>query len=117
MKWHTDLAVVNGINRLVPHAFSPKEYPDTDCPPHFYARGKNPQWKYYSVWMDYAKRLCKMFSYGRNAANTAVLYHAEAEWKNGTCLPNEIILQHLSQAQIGALTIPIDALNTASVSV
>lgn len=116
MKWHTDLAVVNGINRLVPHAFSPKEYPDTDCPPHFYARGKNPQWKYFSVWMDYAKRLCKMFSYGRNAANTAVLYHAEAEWKNGTCLPNEIILQHLSQAQIGTLTIPFDALKTASVS-
>ncbi len=113
MKWHTDLAVVSGINRLVPHAFSPKEFPDPDCPPHFYAHGKNPQWKHFHVWADYAQRLCETFSNGRNAANTAVLYHAEAEWRNGECLPNEQILQHLSQAQIGALTVPFDSLEHA----
>ena len=41
MKWITDHLIVRGINHLVPHAFDPKEFPDFDCPPHFYAHGMN----------------------------------------------------------------------------
>ena len=43
MKYLLDHLLVKGINYLVPHAFSMAEYPDIDCPPHFYARGNNPQ--------------------------------------------------------------------------
>ncbi|MFR6327621.1 MAG: hypothetical protein ACLUOI_01455 [Eisenbergiella sp.] len=39
MKWLTDFMLVRGINVFVPHAFSPKDFPDPDCPPHFYAHG------------------------------------------------------------------------------
>ncbi|HHX61057.1 MAG TPA: hypothetical protein GX707_10155, partial [Epulopiscium sp.] len=42
MKWLTDHMLVRGINKFIPHAFSPI-FPDRDCPPHFYARGNNPQ--------------------------------------------------------------------------
>lgn len=38
MKWLTDHMLVRGVNHFVPHAFSQKEFPDWDCPPHFYAR-------------------------------------------------------------------------------
>ena len=37
-KWLVDYMLVRGINNLVPHAFSPKSFPDSDCPPHFYAK-------------------------------------------------------------------------------
>lgn len=45
MKWLLDHMLVNGINYFVPHAFSMKDFPDPDCPPHFYARGMNPQFR------------------------------------------------------------------------
>lgn len=45
MKWIADHLVSRGINYIVPHAFSPKAYPDFDCPPHFYAHGHNPQYR------------------------------------------------------------------------
>ena len=61
MKWLTDHVCVRGVNRLVPHAFSPKEN-DEDCPPHFYAGGKNPQWKYFHIWSEYAGRVCSLLS-------------------------------------------------------
>ena len=32
MKWITDYLLLQGVNRLVPHAFSMKEYPDDECP-------------------------------------------------------------------------------------
>jgi hypothetical protein len=36
-KYLADHFMVRGINHFVPHAFSPKAFPDPDCPPHFYA--------------------------------------------------------------------------------
>ena len=54
MKWITDHLIVRGINYIVPHAFNPKEYPDWDCPPHFYAHGYNPQFRYFKYYSDYA---------------------------------------------------------------
>ncbi len=80
MKWLTDHMLVRGINWLVPHAFSPHEYPDLDCPPHFYARGRNPQYRYFKILMQYANRICHFFNDGIHIAPIVILYHAEAEW-------------------------------------
>src|SRR5690625_2865634 len=35
MKWITDHMLVRGVNYFIPHAYSQKEFPDPDCPPHF----------------------------------------------------------------------------------
>ena len=116
MKWHTDLAVVRGISRLVPHAFSPGECPDPDCPPHFYARGKNPQWSYFPHWLRYAEEICRFAGSGKNAASVGILYHAEAEWGNGSAIPCERIIAALAKRQISALIIPFDDLENPAVS-
>lgn len=108
MKWLTDHAAVRGVNLLVPHAFTPKEG-DTDCPPHFYARGDNPQWPYFKVWAEYANRVCGLLSTGTHRAEAAVLYHAEAEW-GGDCQPFEIPVKTLLEHQIDCDVIPADAL-------
>lgn len=106
---------MRGINRLIPHAFSPKEK-DEDCPPHFYARGENPQWDYFHVWSDYANRLCALLSEGQHIADAAVLYHAEAEW-GGEYEPFETAVKALAEAQIDCDVVPADYLmqNRASV--
>ena len=55
MKWLTDFMLIRGINIFVPHAFSAKDFPDPDCPPHFYAHGHNlqaPYMKYLFTYMN-----------------------------------------------------------------
>ncbi len=79
MKWLTDWMTARGTNWYVPHAFSPI-FPDPDCPPHFYAGGRNPQWPYFRQWGDYANRSCLMLREARHVAPIAVLYPAEAHW-------------------------------------
>lgn len=79
-KWLADYMLVRGVNQLVPHAFNPKAFPDGDCPPHFYAQGYNPQYPEFKLLMDYCNRLCGLLSGGTARMNTAVLFHAEAEW-------------------------------------
>lgn len=106
MKWLTDYACVRGINMFIPHAFSPK-FPDPDCPPHFYARGKNPQWRYFNKWVKYTNRLCHLLSGGKHIAPIAVIYHAEAEW-SGNYEPFEKVVKILLQNQIDCDVIPID---------
>lgn len=108
MKWYTDHVCVRGVNLLVPHAFSPKKG-DVDCPPHFYARGENPQWKYFDVWSGYANRICNRLSGGIHIANAAVVYHAEAEW-GGEYQPFEKIVHCLAVKQIDCDVIPVDLL-------
>jgi len=83
MKYLTDHFLVRGISQYVPHAFSPKEIPDPDCPPHFYAHGENPQYRHFGKLMRYLNRMCHVFSGGLHAAPVAVLYHGEAEWTGG----------------------------------
>jgi hypothetical protein len=83
MKYLTDHFLVRGINRFVPHAFSPKEFPDPDCPPHFYARGNNPLFRHFGKLMAYMNRLCHLLSGGVHIAPAALLYHGEAEWTGG----------------------------------
>ena len=83
MKYLTDHFLVRGINQYVPHAFSPKAFPDPDCPPHFYAHGNNPQYRHFGKLMRYLNRMCHIFSGGIHVAPVALLYHGEAEWTGG----------------------------------
>lgn len=80
MKWIADHMLVRGINEFCPHAFNPKAYPDTDCPPHFYAHGRNPQYPEFYILMKYINRTAHLLSGGTHRAPVAVLYHGEAEW-------------------------------------
>lgn len=109
MKWITDFLISRGVNRLVPHAFSMKEYPDPDCPPHFFARGHNPQYKHFGDLMVYADRLCERFSGGVGGARTAILYPGECDWMN-ECMPVEVPGRVLDQCQIDFWVLPEDCL-------
>lgn len=79
-KYMLDHFLVRGINHYVPHAFSAKEFPDPDCPPHFYAHGNNPQYRHFGYLMSYANRVCELISDGRSKVTAAILYHGEADW-------------------------------------
>ena len=114
MKWITDHLIVRGINYLVPHAFSPKEFPDWDCPPHFYAQGHNPQFRYFSVYSNYANRLMNLFQNGVHKAPAAVLYPAEQEWA-GDYMPVEKPVRELLENQIDCDIVSADYLLDAVV--
>jgi hypothetical protein len=107
MKWMTDHMLVRGVNHFVPHAFSPKEYPDRDCPPHLYARGKNPQYRYYKYLNLYTNRVSHLLSGGTHVATAAVLYHAEAEW-SGECMYFQKPVKELMRNQIDCDVLPCD---------
>lgn len=107
MKWLTDHLLVRGVNNFVPHAFSPKAFPDWDCPPHFYAGGNDPQFKYMKIWSYYTNRISHLLSGGNHVATVAVLYHAEAEWL-GEYMPFEKVVKELMQSQIDCDIIPAD---------
>jgi len=109
MKYILDHLVVRGINYLVPHAFSMREYPDLDCPPHFYARGHNPQFKHFAFLMHYANRLCHIFNGGRHVAPVAVLYPGESEW-TGKAMKMQKPARVLTENQIDFDFVPIDIL-------
>jgi hypothetical protein len=106
-KYLADHFMVRGVNNFVPHAFSPKPFPDPDCPPHFYAHGHNPQYRHFGALMAYMNRVCRLFSEGRHIAPVAVLYHGEAEWA-GDYMPMEKPCHLLADAQIEYDIIPPD---------
>lgn len=109
MKWITDHLLARGINFFVPHAFDPKDYPDWDCPPHFYAHGNNPQFRYFPVLMNYMQRMCHLLQGGVHAAAVAVLYPAEGEW-SGEAQPVEQVLRELDRNQIETTVVSPDDL-------
>jgi hypothetical protein len=109
MKWLTDHMMVRGINYYVPHAFSPK-YPDQDCPPHFYARGWNPQFRHFKNLMVYTNRLCHIFNDGTHISTAAILYHAEAEWSGGRFMLMQKPAKELADNQVDYDIVPVDAL-------
>ena len=112
MKWHSDFAFVRGVNRLIPHAYSNAEFPDKDCPPHFHARGCNPQWRFFPLWLQYAERMMRLLNDGYRAVSPAVIYHAEAEWFHGErILHNEEVIGALAKHQIDCGIIPFDSLD------
>ena len=108
MKYELDHFLVRGINHFVPHAFSPKEFPDPDCPPHFYAHGKNPLYKPFGELMAYANRVAHLIRGGTHLVEAAVLYHAEAEWSGGRFMDMVKIARELDGAQIDCDFIPAD---------
>ncbi|MHB8687229.1 MAG: glycosyl hydrolase [Candidatus Dormibacteraceae bacterium] len=101
MKWLTDWQITNGINVIVPHAFSPAPFPDPDCPPHFWAHGANPQWPFFRQWADYANRCCALLKDGNHVAEVLVLYTAESSWA-GPADPIERTLEALALSHIDA---------------
>ncbi|MFV0395617.1 MAG: hypothetical protein ACK5LC_14730 [Coprobacillaceae bacterium] len=109
MKWITDHMLSHGVNYIVPHAFSPKEFPDWDCPPHFYAHGNNPQYPYFHYWTNYANRLCNLLSGGYQICRVGVLYHAFNEWHGDTMLIQKV-LKELQCNQIDSNIISEDYL-------
>ena len=107
MKWLVDYLVCQGVNYFVPHAFSMAEYPDSDCPPHFYAGGNNPQFPYFCDLMKYTERLCTLFSDGQNVPQAAVLYEAEADWA-GETMKGSRVAKELITHQVDFEFIPVD---------
>ena len=106
-KYLADHFLSQGVNRFVPHAFSPKKYPDRDCPPHFYAGGHNPQYRAFGQLMAYVNRVCALLDGGKSVTETAVLYHAEGEWAGDAMLsqkPARVLMEH----QIDFHVIPAD---------
>ncbi|NLO83816.1 MAG: hypothetical protein GX096_00045 [Clostridiales bacterium] len=107
-KYLIDHCLVRGINHFTPHAFSPKAYPDGDCPPHFYAGGHNPQYRHFAKLFEYANRVCHLINGGHHIASVAVLYHAEAEWSGGEYMLSQKVARCLTDHQIDFDYIPAD---------
>ena len=110
MKYLLDHLLVKGVNYLVPHAFSMAEYPDPDCPPHFYARGNNPEFPYFARLMKYANRMCDLLNGGRHVASVAVLYDGEADW-TGRNMPMQKVIRQLLEHQIDLDIVSLDMLD------
>ena len=114
MKWLTDHFLVRGINHFVPHAFSPAEFPDPDCPPHFYARGNNPQFAACGKVFRYMDRMSRLLSDGVSTVSAAVLYPAEGEWL-GEIMNFQILGRELLQHQIDYDLISFDNIDSEAV--
>lgn len=108
-KYLMDHFLVRGVNHYVPHAFSPKAFPDPDCPPHFYAHGENPQLKAFGALMAYTNRICHLINGGACEAPVALLYHGESQWA-GEYESNILACRALTESQISFLLIPADVL-------
>ena len=106
-RYLADHFMVNGVNRFVPHAFSAKDFPDPDCPPHFYAHGHNPQYKHFGSLMGYMNRVCELINGGSYVAPVAMLYHGEAEW-TGEAMLMQKPARKLLDAQINFDILPTD---------
>ncbi|KAF1299247.1 hypothetical protein BAU15_00960 [Enterococcus sp. JM4C] len=89
-KYLVDHFLVRGINHFVPHAFSPKAFPDPDCPPHFYAHGHNPQYRHFGALMAYTNRVCELLNDGTHEAPIAIIYHGESEWTGETMFSHKV---------------------------
>ena len=114
MKGLADNMIASGVNRFVPHAFSPRSE-DTDCPPHFYNGGNNIQYPLFKNLMEYMQRCIHVLDGGKHVADVAVFYNAEGEWINQNGSQFFEICQALTKNQIDFDIIPYDALETAEV--
>jgi Glycosyl hydrolases family 2, sugar binding domain. len=106
-KYVADHFLAQGINYFVPHAFSPKRFPDPDSPPHFYAGGHDAQIRHFGRLMLYMNRVCNLTSGGSRPAPIAILYHAEAEW-TGSCMLMQKPARILTDNQIDFDFLPAD---------
>ena len=113
MKWLIDHFMVFGVNRFVPHAFSPI-YPNPDCPPHFYGGGQNPQFEDFKELMRYTGKMIRLLE-GNRVPAVAVLYHAEMEWSGRPFMLDEYVEQALTESQIDFDLVPADDLENPEV--
>ena len=115
MKWLLDYLLVRGVNHFVPHAFSPA-FPDPDCPPHFGAEGKDPQFEAFSKLMTYGNRASHLLTGGVHRADCAILYHADAEWMNrdGGAMLTQVPAKTLYDAHIDFDILPADCFTDTS---
>ncbi len=109
MKYLTDHFLVQGINHFVPHAFSPRPFPDPDSPPHFYNHGNDAQFHQFSRLMTYMNRMCHLFNGGTHEADVALLYHGESEWC-GDCMYDEKPARQMMEKQVDFDIVPSDVL-------
>ena len=109
MKWLIDFLLVRGVNRFIPHAFSP-DFPDPDCPPHFGADDKDPQFEGFTRIMNYTNRAAHILDGLTHKADAAVLYHADAEWMNyeGGAMMTQVPAKVLYDNQIDFDILPAD---------
>lgn len=107
-KYLADHLLVRGITQFVPHAFSAAPFPDPDCPPHFYAHGHNPQYRWFGELMAYMNRAATVTASDRHIAHVAILYHGEQEWADAHAMPVEKPLRALYDAQIDCHILPAD---------
>lgn len=114
MKWIADSLMVRGVNYIVPHAFNPKKFPDWDCPPHFYAHGHNPQFRYFSILNEYMNRIMSIFRNGIDPCVIGVFYPAENEWA-GKYTPIEKVTRELTTHQVSFHIISRDYLKDVTV--
>ena len=115
MKWLVDHMLVRGINYYVPHAFTMKDFPDPDCPPHFYARGNNPQFPYFKLLMEYLNRISHLLNGGVHCANVGILYTADLEWMERNIMQFSIPAKELTQNQVDFDIIPIDVVMASKI--
>ena len=115
MKRLMDHMLVRGINRFVPHAFSPS-YPDPDCPPHFYGGGDNPQFPGFAKLMEYTNFVASVLEGGTHIASAAILYNAEAEWSCRRHERTQVPAKALYDEQLDYDIVPVDLLKDASVT-
>ena len=112
-KYMIDHFVSRGVNRFVPHAFSPAPFPDMDCPPHFYAHAQNPTYRAFGQLMAYTNRVCHLIDGGIAYPDVAVLYAAEGVWQ-GEGESNIPICRWLAQEQVDFHIIPSDVFKEES---
>lgn len=116
MKWLIDFLLVRGINHFVPHAFSVRS-PNSDCPPHFYAGGWNPQYEGFAELMRYTNRAAHLLKGKSRQAPGTILYYAEGEWMSqGDFLYGDVPAKLLYDAHIDYDILPLDALKEAQCS-
>lgn len=108
MQYLTNHFLVRGVNHYVPHAFTAKEFPDPDCPPHYYAHGLNPLYQPFGKLMRYMNRICNLISGGKTVVPAAILYHGESEWA-GNAMMMQKPARVLAENQIDFEIIPNDA--------
>lgn len=109
MKWEADHLLSRGINHFVPHAFSMKPFPDTDCPPHLFAGGADPEFFALPELFGYIEQMATVLSGGRHVSSVALLYHAEAEWSGDRMLV-QVPARILTQEQVEFDIVSLDML-------
>ena len=107
--------LVRGINHFIPHAFYHRMGLE-DCPPHFYAGMVTQTDGTTAAMFRYMDRMCELFSGGTSTAETAVLYHAQAEWSGKRYLPVDRVAKYLMDSQQDFDIVDFDALSKATVN-